>query len=266
MPITAQCPGCSQTLSVNDEFAGMQGKCPSCGTMVTFPAPGVQATAPPPAPPPPQGDFHQPPAASYAPAPAWQPGAPGYAPPPPRDNTELFTIIGLSAGAFFFLLLLISLFLRWVSLNKSIPSEVRMQELIPKGFSGTHFGDGRLILLFSLVLGAGVGLSFLMRKFLPVVMVAAGAFGTFTFLVMLAHFGKTFVEDYSAGVGIWVGLFAALGIMGACIWTAMRFPLLLEMPGAATQPAFTRTYGALLGSQTLALVLGLVYWIIFAVS
>jgi phage FluMu protein Com len=36
MPITARCTGCGQTLSVADCFARMQGKCPSCNTIVTF--------------------------------------------------------------------------------------------------------------------------------------------------------------------------------------------------------------------------------------
>jgi hypothetical protein len=160
----------------------------------------------------------------------------------------LFTLIGIGTGAFFYLLLFISTFLRWLSGGEG-----------SIGFSGTYFGDGRLVLLFSLLLGAAVGLNFLTRKFLSLSMVVAGAFGTFTFMVMLAHLNK------SPGAGIIVGLVAALGIMGACVWTAVRFPLQLDLPGP-TQPAFTRAYGALLGSQTVALVLGLIYWIIFAVS
>jgi hypothetical protein len=198
---------------------------------------------------PPPADSQQPLPAGYPQPPAWQPGEPGYTLPVPRDNTELFTIIGISAGAFFFLLLFISTFLRWVSGGEG-----------GTGVSGTSFGDGRLVLLFSLLLGAAVGLNFLTRKFLSLTMVIAGAFGTFAFLVMLAHL------KWPWGAGILVGLFAALGVMGACIWTAVRFPLMLDIPGAATQPAFTKTYGALLGSQTVALVLGLIYWIIFAVS
>jgi hypothetical protein len=248
MPITAQCPGCNQTLSVNDEFAGMQGKCPTCGAMVTFPSAAVQAAAPPSAPAPPPADFQQPPPAAYSQPPAWDPGAAGYAPPIPRDNTELFTLIGIGAGTFFMLLLFISTFLRWMSVAEG------------PGVSGTFFGDGRLILLFSLLLTAGVGLNFLNRRFLPLSMVVAGAFATFAFVVLLAHIGG------NAGAGIYVALVAALGVMGACIWTAVRFPLLLDLPGATTQPAFTRTYGALLGAETLALVLGLIYWILWAVS
>ena len=65
---------------------------------------------------------------------------PGYALPVPRDNTELFTLIGIGVGTFFLLLLFISTFLRWVSGGD-----------LGRGLSGTFFGDGRLILLFSLV-------------------------------------------------------------------------------------------------------------------
>ena len=273
MPITAQCPGCNQTLSVPDQYAGAKANCPSCGTEVIFPSAGIHAPpAPPPSAPPPQGDYQAAPAA-YPPASAWQPDGAAYpvaAAGPPRDNTELFNIIGLATGAFFLLLLFISTFLRWVVV--SAPAGFRA-DVPSSGISGTHFGDGRLTLLVALLLGVAVGLNFLFRKLLPLTMLLAGAFGTFTFMVMLAHLGKCpgpgAVMDLlnpSPGAGIIVGLFAALGIMGACIWTAVRHPLMLDMPGAATQPAFMRAFGALLGSQTVALVLGLIYWILFAVS
>jgi hypothetical protein len=267
MPITTQCPGCNQTLSVPDQYAGAQANCPSCGTAVTFPAAGA---APPPAPAPaPPGDYQAAPAAAYPQPPAYPPGEAGYpaaAVGPPRDNTELFNLIGIGAGAFFFLLLFISTFLRWVSFRAA-----GFAEAPTVGVSGTHFGDGRLVLLFALLLGAAVGLNFLTRKLLPLTMLIASAFGTFTFMVMLAHLGKApgplaGLITASAGAGIILGLFAALGVMGACIWTAVRHPLALDLPGAATQPAFMRAYGALLGSQTVALVLGLLYWIFFAVS
>jgi hypothetical protein len=269
MPITTQCPGCNQTLSVPDQYAGARANCPSCGTAVTFPAAGA---APPPAPPvaapAPPGVYQAAPAAAYPQPPAGQPFEAGYpaAAAPPRDNAELFNLIGIGAGAFFFLLLFISTFLRWVSFR--VPG---VAEAPAVGVSGTHFGDGRLVLLFSLLLGVAVGLNFLTRKMLPLTLHIAAAFGTFTLMVMLAHLGKApgplaGLITASAGAGIWVGLFAALGVMGVCIWTAVRHPLALEIPGAATQPAFMRAYGALLGSQTIALVLGLLYWIFFALS
>ncbi|MCI0458764.1 MAG: hypothetical protein L0Z62_17535 [Gemmataceae bacterium] len=155
----------------------------------------------------------------------------------------MLTIIGISAGTFFLVLLAISTFLRWVP-----------------GMSGTVFGDGRLILLLSLLLAGGVGLNFLKRTYLPLSMVLAGAFGTFTFLVMLSLLKN-------AREGVWVGLFAALGVAGVCVWTAVRFPLALELPGQqAGQPSFLTSYGALLGSQTLALMLGVIYWIAAAIA
>src|SRR5262245_45905639 len=106
MPITANCPGCGQLLSVGDEFAGAVGKCPTCGTAVTFAAAG--AAPPPPAP------ALPPPATAASPPPAFQADMAGYpAPPPgpPRDITELLTIIGVATGTFFLFLLFISTFL-----------------------------------------------------------------------------------------------------------------------------------------------------------
>jgi hypothetical protein len=228
MPINAHCPGCGQTLSVGDEFAGAQGKCPSCGTLVTFSAAGG---APPAAPPP--GAY--PPAYSQP-----APGAPGaYAPPapvgPPRDNTELFTLIGIGGAAFSLLLLLLSTFLAWGLV------------------SGIHFGDGRIVFCLSLLLGAMLGLSFKMREWLPLSVVVAGAVGTFLLLVMLSGL-------HAGGAGFWIGLFGAMGLAGTCVWTAVRFPLLVDAPVPAAQSAFIRTFGALLGTQTLALVLGVFYW------
>ncbi len=237
MPITANCPGCNQLLSVGDEFAGAVGKCPTCGTAVTFAAAGTGPPLPAPAAAPP---------AAYPPDTAPYTAAP---PGPPRDNTELFTLIGIGAATFFLLLMLISTFLRWYRGVGEGP-----------GVSGTFFGDGRLVLLFCLLLLPAVAFNLLNRRFLSLGMVVAGAFGTFFFMVMLAHIGRM------PGAGIWVGLIAAMGVMGACIWTAVRFPLQLEVPGAAPQPAFMRTYGALLGSQTAALVLGLIYLILIVAS
>jgi hypothetical protein len=168
----------------------------------------------------------------------------------------LFTIIGIGVGTFFLFLLFISTFGRWVPGQSG---SIAGHSITVPGISGTHFGDGRVVLLLSLVFGVAVGLNFLTRKFLPLTMTLAGAFGTFVFMVMLSWIG-------AGGWGVILGLIAAAGIMGGCIWTAVRFPLPLEVPGAATQPAFMRAYGALMVSQTAALVLGLLYLILMAVS
>jgi hypothetical protein len=38
--IEVQCPVCSRTINVNDSYAGKQGKCQGCGTILTVPAAG----------------------------------------------------------------------------------------------------------------------------------------------------------------------------------------------------------------------------------
>ena len=38
MPISIICPGCQARFSVNDKFAGQQGPCPKCKTVLTIPA------------------------------------------------------------------------------------------------------------------------------------------------------------------------------------------------------------------------------------
>ncbi len=247
MPIQATCPGCGQVLAVGDEYAGAQAPCPQCKTVVTFAAGGAPPAAP--TSPPPPASYPPPPAPDAGQAPAYAPpGYPQQPPAPPRDIQELLTMIGIGAGTFFLMLLVLSTFLRWIPGVEPVP-----------GMSGTHFGDGRLILLMALVLANAVGLNFLTRKYLPLSMVIAGAFGTFAFMAMLAHLR-------AGGAGIYVGFIAALGVMGACIWTAVRFPLALELPGQAGQTGFIRIFGALLGSQTAALVLGLIYWIAGAIG
>src|SRR5439155_463363 len=153
-------------------------------------------------PPPAAASYPQPPAMGMSEEPAWQPGPPAYqaAARPPMETAELMTLIGISVGIFFIFLLIISTFLRWVSGGEGSP-----------GFSGTRFGDSRIILLLSLALTVAVGLNFLSRRFLSLSMVVAGALGTLAFMVMVAHIGR------GAGAGIYVGLVAALGVMGGCI-------------------------------------------------
>lgn len=55
MPITFDCPSCSRELTVKDEMAGKQGRCPACQNVLTVPA-----QSPPPAPVPAQAfDFEE---------------------------------------------------------------------------------------------------------------------------------------------------------------------------------------------------------------
>jgi hypothetical protein len=42
MPIQVTCPGCKATFSVGDKFAGKQGPCPKCKTVITIPKPQAE--------------------------------------------------------------------------------------------------------------------------------------------------------------------------------------------------------------------------------
>jgi len=165
---------------------------------------------------------------------------------PPRDNTELFTLLGLGGAAFSLLLIFLGTILRWGT--------------VPDGgsVSGVHLGEGRMMFCLSLALAGLVGLSFLKRPLVPLSVVVAGAFGTFFLLVTLSTLR-------GAGAGIIIAFIGALGVIGTCIWTAIRLPLVLDAPVPAAQAAFIRAYGALLGTQTVAVVMGIVFWILHSI-
>jgi hypothetical protein len=257
MPITASCPGCGQTLAVQDQFAGMQGKCPSCNTVVTFPSAGSAAVTPVPPP------VASPPASPVAPPPA-MPGPPvGAIPGPPRLPMDpmVLTLIGLGVGTFFFLLLLISLFLNWrVEVITDLGSVILPRNGISfsDARTGISFGDGRTLFCLTLVMLVGVALNFVDRRFLPQCMVVAGAFATFVFLMMLGRIG-------SGTAGVLLGFFAALGAAAGCIWTAVRQPCVLDTPLIKGGQSFFRTYGALLAAEAVAFGFGVLYWLLRAI-
>ena len=39
MPIPVVCPGCKASFNVSDKFAGKQGPCPKCKTVISIPKP-----------------------------------------------------------------------------------------------------------------------------------------------------------------------------------------------------------------------------------
>jgi hypothetical protein len=170
------------------------------------------------------------------------------------------TLIGLGAGTFFYLLLLISPLLGWGMAGGTVRVSGLGVDFSVSNItvSGTHFGDGRMLFCVSLLLMAVVALNFLDRRFLPQAMVLAGAFATFAFLMMI---GRT----WSGGAGVYVGMVAALGAAAACIWTAVRQPFVLETTLIPGGPSFIRTYGALLAGEAVAVVFGVLYWLLRAI-
>jgi hypothetical protein len=96
-----------------------------------------------------------------------------------------------------------------------------------------------------------------LRRSWPLGSAVAAAFGTFAFLMMLAHLGSL---GGAAGAGLWLGLAAALGVLGSFLFLACRQPP--PWPIAPAPNPLVQRYGVLLGAQGLAVLLGLIYWIV----
>jgi hypothetical protein len=157
--------------------------------------------------------------------------------------------MGLGIATFFYLFLLTSPFLAW-GLRSDSEGGVA---------PGTYFGDGRMLFCLALAMLVVVAPNFVDRRFLPQCMVLAGAFATFAFLMMLGRVG-------GGWSGIFIGLVGGLGAAASCIWMAVRQPFILETSLIPGGPSFFRTYGALLGAETIAFGFGVLYWLMRAIA
>ncbi len=296
MPIYAQCP-CGQTLQVPDQYAGMQGKCPKCGSVVVFPtaAPGGAPAAPPqPAPPqpPPAQAPTAPPAYMAPPAytpPAYPqttpPAAGGYplappaAPPPPGAYAPPAAggYAPPAPGGY-------------PPPSPPGPSQPPMstQELVnliclPAGLfclfllviacmlpwrvgtasgSGVGIGDAGIFLIFCLLLGGLCGLTYRFKTLLPFAATVAAGFGIFAFFFML---GGVMQHIHVASVGLWIGLIMSMGTAGAFITLALFRPL--EAPALQSLPLpFMNPHGGMITAVTAGVMLGFLYMILAAVS
>ena len=190
MPITARCTGCGQTLSVQDQYAGMQGKCPSCGTVITFPAaapPLFPAAAPP--------LFPTSPAAAPAASAPLVDQPPPAMPGVPRTPFSLAGLdelasITVPAGLFCLFLEVIAAFLPWGPI------------------SGIRGGTSTLFLFLCLIVGAIVGSTFHFKNNLRLNAVIGAAFGMVALLVTFAE--ATHLGNWGPGLG----LVASLGMLG----------------------------------------------------
>jgi hypothetical protein len=249
MPIIANCPNpaCGKALSVADQYAGMQGQCPFCKTVFTFP------NAPPPPP------------VMPSPYPPVQPAPTPSAPPPPPPISEpqwraapglpaktfgagqldLINLILISAGLFFLLMLFIGILCPWVS----TPGGTR---------SGLNVAIGIILFIFTLLIMGAVTTAFVMslvmknprvvNLLLSYSVTAAAWLGTLTFLSALAGLfrpwalgeGAKFYDDpatreavraaVSKGFGIWFSFFASLGVAGVFGFMAFNRPPELPNP------------------------------------
>jgi hypothetical protein len=259
MAIQATCPNptCRQSLQVPDQYAGAQGKCPKCGTLVLFPHPAAAAVpaAPPAAPPPlaPSGNSPAYTAAPPAPAPYDPAALPGPAPPvpagPPRSTAELVQMICLPAGLFFLFMLIICSFLPWAG-----------SPLV--SFSGVRLGDAGIFLVLCLLVGAAAGLTYLFKWLLPSVAAVAAGFGILAFFIML---GGLIAYGGEARVGVWLGLFMAIGAAGAFITLAVFRPV--ESPALQElKLPLMKPHGGLILAAAAGVVIGFFYLILTAIS
>jgi hypothetical protein len=279
MPIVARCPNptCGQTLQVPDQYAGMQGKCPNCGTMVTFqpapaaaaaPAAGPPAYTPPAAPPPAAPPAYTPPAGPDAYT-AQAPGAAGTYPPPavgqvpappagpPMSPQELVQLICVPAGLFFLVLMLIACLVPWAYGGAMSGSTVVVRNL-----NGIALGEAGIFFVLCLLVTAMVGLTYLFRQALPLAATIAAGFGTFAFFFFLAEvvrFGS------HAKAGIWIGLVAALFTEGAFGTLAVFRPLESAALQSLSMPLLRR-HGGLALAVACGIVLGLFYLVLTALS
>jgi hypothetical protein len=279
MPILARCPNpsCGQTLQVDDQYAGRQANCPSCGTVVTFQAssPGAPPPAPPPAPPaPPPGAYTAPPAqapavGSFAPPPGaapagTYPAAPyrGEEPPagPPMDPAKLVEMICVPAGLFFLALTLLACFLPWTyTFDPFRPLQGGLHSL-----NGFYLREAGFFFALCLIVTALSGITYLFRQLLPLAAVVGAGFGCFAFLFFIA---SVITAGRYGGVhaGVWLGLVSAVFIAGAFITLALFHPLESPLTQSLSAPLLKR-HGALFLAIASGVVLGFLYLVLAALA
>jgi hypothetical protein len=293
MPITARCPNaaCGKTLKVKDELAGKKVKCPACASVLTIPSanaapaasappaparpkPAAKPPAPKPKPPVLEDEEELEDSQKAAPPSRSKPAAKAAAPrgkSPALDEDEeledtggatgeeqqetaptpsgpgqldkmgqLLWYVGLGT----LVLLAVSVFLPWVSVF---------------GFSvkGFDYHAAKIMLVFALVAAGMSGAYFAMKKPVAPTLPGGGMVGVFAsvwFLIFILRGGST-----GAGIGLWLGLLAALGTAGIFIFLSLRCPYSAPPFNKETMPPFLRKYGVLVSALALGLILGIIF-------
>jgi phage FluMu protein Com len=256
MPITVTCPTCNQPLSAEDQYAGMNVKCPKCSTVIPLPAASAapipsaaafSALPPPELPPLPSGV--PPPAPAFAPA---APSGPGL----PFSLAGLGPVASLTVpiGLFFLVLAALSTFLPW----QYVP-------FLGQSFTGIASRNAILLLLLCLIVGGIVGSTFCFKDQLQLNAVIGGAFGTFAFFVTIAELSRA-ARAGGAGAGLWIGFVSAIGIVAAFVVLAVPRPFEWPYLRTLNMPPVMQRYGALIASQAGAVVFGFLYLLIALAS
>ncbi len=297
MPINAICPNpaCGKALMVDEKYAGMQGKCPFCGTVFTFPSlaptpivpePVVPMAASAPVPPPPLsaggGGFPPPPPTSAPPPLQPLEGAPpsggGIAGMLAGTILDQMTFILLCAGLFFLLLLFIAILLPWIS--------------FPRGsFSGLNVAIGVILFILTLLAMGAVGAALILAivqptaplvpRFMSYAIAGAAWLGTFAFFCALAGLFRpwglgqlaalydspdaseraSFRSAVGVGAGTWMAFICTWFITGIFVYLATRRPPEVPLPKGNYSP-FMRQWLPLISIEGLAVFIGFLVFII----
>ncbi|HYT93557.1 MAG TPA: hypothetical protein VEL76_32865 [Gemmataceae bacterium] len=238
MPVSVQCPNgeCNKAFKAKDELRGKKIKCPACGTVITIPTgQPVQAAV-------------RAKGAAAAPAPKAKTRPPVEAedaeyeepvrrrPAAGASGNPIPMWVGVGGLG----VLAISVFLPWFSLGG------------PFSASGMSFTGGLIVLILAVAALALVITMFVLKKPLGPTFLAGGAAGTVGLLTTLGR-----IIDGGPGLGVWIGLVGALGGLGAFIFCSLKDPYYFPPFNKEGSSPFLRNFGALLGAQGIALILGL---------
>ncbi len=256
MPFNARCPNpsCGQVMAVQEQYAGMRGKCPHCGTVFAFPP--LPAGSAPPAAAPVEAAASAPPGGP-PPIPTAPPG-PGFLATIDRLSREngldqpakLAFFVGLVSMFFF----LFSTLLPWVSLS-------RLGSVL--GISTNP--DGLLAFLFVLGVGIWAGMAFFTKVGFPASLVAAAGLGVYLVFDLLSII--VIVSKANAtGAGLILAFIASLPIAGSFVFVSTRRPLQVEFLQKEGNAPFIRNHGPLLAAVGLGFLIGLIVLIVRAAS
>jgi hypothetical protein len=168
-------------------------------------------------------------------------------------------MICLPAGRFCLFMLIICSFLPWAGTPTLEAPGVRVESV---SFSGVRLGDAGIFLVLCLLVGAAAGLTYLFKWLLPSVAAAAAGFGILAFFILL---GGLIEYGGSARVGVWLGLFMAIGAAGAFITLAVFRPV--EAPALQElKLPLMKPHGGLILAAAAGVVIGFFYLILTAIS
>ena len=205
MPVTATCPSCNKKCQVDDQYAGKQVRCPSCGNTLTMPVPDAPMAQ----------AIPEPPSAAAAEPTSGAAGANFM--DTLKQSLAAFRVDALStnllyAGAGCLLGMVVFTFLPWFSFPQlgMMPAQFRI--------GGTVLGIQAGIGIVNLLLSLGA-LAFLLvtvvvikkRETFDIGLWVAGCWGALAFLWRLINVSQ--LGSFS-GIGLYLTLLASLGAAG----------------------------------------------------